>query len=322
MRLLADLGGTHARFAVQAAAGAPLCDVRTLTTAAHASLDAAIAHYLASGHHTGLQAMAIGVAAPVLGDQVQMVNCPWAFSQAALRRALALERLVVLNDFAALALGVAALGAADLLALGGAAQLPAASHAPNAPNAARIVIGPGTGLGAATLLPLAGGGWQVLAGELGHATLAPETPLEAEIAQWLVRHLGYAAQEFVLSGPGLVRLHQALAQVQGRVVAPRTAPQISAAADAGDAHCQQVRTLFLGMLGSAAGNLALANGATGGVYLAGGILPAWRHMLGASPLRQRFEAKGSYAAMLAPVPMWLVVAPQSPALAGAALALG
>jgi glucokinase len=310
-RLLGDIGGTNARFAWQASAGAPLRAVAQYRCADRASLQAAIEHYLAEHRHPQPAAAAIGIANPITGDLVRMTNHHWSFSIAALKKALGVSQLAVVNDFTALALSLPDLAAADLVALGGG---------PGDPAAARGVIGPGTGLGVSGLLPLPGGGAAAITGEGGHVTLAAcDADEEAVIAQ-LRRRFGHVSAERVLSGPGLVNLHTACAELAGRT--PRftdPADVLTQAAD--DADCARAVDLFCAFLGSAAGNLALTLGARGGVYIGGGIAPRLLDRLAGPTFRARFEGKGRFRDYLAEVPTWVIRADVSPALLGASRAL-
>ena len=314
-RLLADVGGTNARFAWQAAAGAPLQDVRTLPCAGHDSLEAAMRAYLAETAHPVPALAAVGIANPVTGDRVQMTNHHWSFSIEALRQALGFERLRVINDFTALALALPHLPAHELRQVGGGAAQP---------GAAIGLVGAGTGLGVSGLLPL-GPRWLPLAGEGGHVSLPAETPLEAELVAVLRQRYGRVSAERALSGPGLRALHQALGVVQGQSLPPADAPEAAAIVEAAlggrDAHCAQVLELFCGWLGTVAGDLALTLGARGGVYIGGGIVPRLGTAFDRSPFRARFEAKGRFESYLREIPVQLILSPTSPALRGAAEAL-
>ena len=314
-RLLGDVGGTHARFAWQASAEQPLQDIRTLRCAEHDSLAAALHSYIAQVAMPTPQEAAIGIASPITSDSVRMTNHGWSFSIEALRQSMQLERLQVINDFTALALSLPDIPAEHLRPIGGCA---------GASNAACALIGPGTGLGVSGLVPDGRGGWLPLAGEGGHVSLTAQTDLEFRVIQQLAaRYAGHVSAERVLSGPGLMALHQALAQVSGAHHDPLLdAAQITQGALLGhDPLCLQTLEMFCAFLGTVAGDLALTLGARGGVYLGGGILPHWRDWLATSPFRARFEAKGRYRDYLAAIPVWLVDAPTSPALLGAARAL-
>ncbi|NML18066.1 glucokinase [Azohydromonas caseinilytica] len=314
-RLLADIGGTNARFAWQAQAGAPIVDVATLPCAAYAGLEDALREILRRLGRPAPKRCAIAIANPVLGDQVRMTNHHWTFSISALQARFGFEQLKVLNDFTALALALPDLQPDELRQLGGdAAQ-------PDAPIA---LIGPGTGLGVSGLLPDGRGGHVALAGEGGHVTLAVCASREQQVLAQLARRHGHVSAERAVCGQGLVDLHAALGTIDapGDVAPALTAADITAAALAySDARCVEALNLFCAFLGTVAGNLALTLGARGGVYLGGGIPPRLGRFLDASPFRERFEAKGRFRAYLAAVPVFVIQACQSPALRGAARAL-
>ncbi len=255
-RLLADIGGTNARFAWQAGPGATPEAVRVLACAEHATLLDAARCYLADIGLATPRLGAIGIANPVTGDAVQMTNHHWSFSIEALRTALGLQRLVVMNDFEALARSLPLLQADETAQVAG-------GTATDGPIA---LIGPGTGLGVGGLVP-ARGGWAPLSGEGGHVTLAAVTPREAAVVAALQQRFGHASAERAVSGPGLVWLVEALCAVDG-VAAP---PDLSAASvtqrgqDGSCTRCTEALQLFFAFLGTTAGNLALTLGARGGV---------------------------------------------------------
>lgn len=310
MRLLADIGGTHARFALQAGPGAPLAQVRTLAVGSHATLQAAVHHYLAGAGQPALGEAAIGIASPVTGDTVAMTNAPWAFSIAALQAELGLARLVVANDFTALALGLPSLGAHEVHRLAGSGS------GPHPARSVCALIGPGTGLGVSGLVPQGVAGWRALAGLGGHVTLAATTAREWAVVQWLTVRFGHASAERALSGQGLANLHQALAELDG----DGAAPALSAAEVlAGDTtRCREARALFCAWLGQVAGDLMLTLGAVGGVYVGGGIVPRMLAEFEDSTFLARMHHKGRFSAYVAAAPVWVVTAAESPALLGAA----
>jgi glucokinase len=309
-RLLGDIGGTHARFAWQAGPGAPLAHHATLRVAEHPSLEAAMRRYLADAGHPAPRACALGIANPVTGDEVRMTNHDWHFSIQGLQRALGLQRLCVLNDFEALALALPVLAADELQAVGGGEADPSAPVA---------VIGPGTGLGVAGLMP---GGRRAITGEGGHVSLPAQDARETAVVDWLRQRFGHASAERAVSGPGLVNLYEAVCALGGTTADALKPPDVvDRALTARDPACVQAVDLFCGLLGSVAGNLALTLGARGGVYIGGGIVPRLGPAFAASRFRACFEAKGRFAAYLAAVPTWAIHTRQSPALAGAARAL-
>ena len=311
-RLLGDVGGTHARWAWQANAAAPLQDISVVRCNASASLYESAGQYLAQHGVGPIKAAGIGIATAVVGDEVRMTNHPWTFSIRELQRRLGVERCLVINDFTALALGLPALGTADLQAIGGGR---AVDHSPVG------LLGAGTGLGVSGLMPLAGGGWLALSGEGGHVTLAAADEREGAVLALLRARFGHASAERALSGPGLVNLYDALCQLDGALPAPLQPTDVSTAARNGsDAHCVQAVSLFASLLGNAAGNLALTLGARGGIYLGGGVVPRLGPAFDAALFRRRFEDKGRFTAYLSAVPTWLITA-ATPALTGAARAL-
>ncbi len=314
-RLLADVGGTNARFAWQAAPGAAIADPITLPCAEHASLADALATYLARQGRAAPPACAIAIANPVTGDQVKMTNHHWSFSIAALRQQFGFERLRVLNDFTALALALPTLRPEELRQVGGGAAVAGAAIA---------LIGPGTGLGVSGLVPTGTGAWAPLQGEGGHVTLAARTPREQAVLGWLEARHGHASAERAVCGQGLVDIHQALQALDTPQQPPAllNAAGVSQGALQGkDPRCQEAVNLFCAFLGTTAGNLALTLGALGGVYIGGGIVPRLGAAFAASPFRDRFQDKGRFSALLSEVPVWVIVAEQSPALRGAANAL-
>jgi glucokinase len=309
-RLLGDIGGTHARFAWQPRPGAPLEALATLRCAEHASLTDAMAQYLATSGLPSPQACALGIANPVTGDEVRMTNHDWHFSVRALQQTLKLTRLLVINDFEALALALPTLTDADLEAVGGGRPDPASVCA---------VIGPGTGLGVAGLLP---DGVRAVTGEGGHVTLAAHDDHEAAVVAWLRHRFGHASAERAVSGPGLVNLYEAVSALSGSPAEALKPPDVVDRALAGsDPACVQAIDLFCSFLGSVAGNLALTLGARGGVYIGGGMVPRLGAAFAMSRFRARFEAKGRFAEYLAAIPTWVIRTDQSPALAGAGRAL-
>lgn len=312
-RVLADVGGTNARFAWQAHPGAALEDEQTLPCDGHPSLASALQAWLAGAGRAVPAEACIAIANPVCGDRVVMTNHHWSFSIEALRAALGLHRLRVINDFTALALALPGLHADERRQLGGRAARP---------DAAMALIGPGTGLGVSGLLPDGRGAWVPLQGEGGHATLAATTPREQAVLALLARRHGHVSAERAVSGPGLVDLHRAVCALAQAPAPEHSAADITERALAGiDAACEEALMLFCGFLGCAAGNLALTLGAQGGVFLGGGIVPRLGPALERSPLRERFERKGRFQAYLADIPLYVITATGAPALRGAAATL-
>ncbi len=316
-RLVADIGGTNARFgwiaSPPAAGEEPLItDVLTLPTADHATLADAARAYLARINLGQPGSMAFGIANPITGDEVRMTNHHWAFSISALQAELGLKRLVVINDFTALALALPSLQPHELRQLGGGAARP---HAPIA------LLGAGTGLGVSGLLH-SGNSWLALAGEGGHVTLAAADDREAAVLAAMRGHHGHVSAERALSGMGLVNLYLAVAevsQVEPEALSP--ADVTRRALDGSDPLCVEAVQHFCAFLGNVAGNLALTLGSHGGVYIGGGIVPRLGDFFDRSAFRERFEAKGRFGAYLGAMPVFIIDASVSPALFGAARAL-
>lgn len=295
--LLADIGGTNARFAVfDGQARSPLVTVGLDDVAGIAE---AIEGFLAGKPRP--RAAVLAVAGPVEDNAVRLTNRGWLVDGAALAARLGISKVTVVNDFAAISWSLPRLAGADLHPLGGGTG--------GVPGAPLAVLGPGTGLGVGAFLPPD----RVLVTEGGHASLAAHDGREAAVVEWLRARHGHVSAERLVSGQGIENIHAALAALDGRAeAAPLAAAEITARALAGeDPRCAEALAMFCALLGSLAGDLALLYGARGGVYVAGGIAPRFPAYLAASAFRARFEAKGRFAAWLAPVPTWLVLRPDA-----------
>lgn len=309
--LIGDIGGTHTRLAL-CSAGA-YGEIAVFRNAEHADLAEIVAEFLAArGVAAAMLDCRLALAAPVSDTEAKLTNLPWRISAPELQARFGFRRVRLVNDFAAVALALAALGADDCQLLGGG---------PGDPDAPRLVLGPGTGLGAALWLPAAGADF-VLATEAGHATLAATDDREAELIAAVRRRHGHVSAERLLSGPGLVELYRTVADLEGRAAVPLAPTEVSARAVAGtDPVAVAALGHFFALLGGFAGNLALGTGARGGVYLAGGILPRLGAALAASGFRARFLAKGRFTAYLEAIPLALILHPE-PGLLGLARAGG
>ena len=256
---------------------------------------------------------ALAVAAPITGDDVQMINIGWRFSQEALRRELGLKRLQIVNDFAAIAWALPLLTPTDVVQIGGGESVWRSTLA---------ALGPGSGLGVSALVP-SGEGWAAMAGEGGHITMPASTHEEQDvIAALRARFDGHCSAERVLSGPGLVNLFTALAELAGRGRGPALAPEdVTNLAKQGEPLARKALGMFFAMLGTVASDVALTTGARGGVYIAGGIAPRLVEQLAKSEFRQRFEAKGRYHQYLVAIPTFVITA-QLPAFRGLRYLLG
>lgn len=315
-RLLADIGGTNARFGWLAAPGAGVQHVKKLAVPDYAApVDAARAYL--DGLSKELpdyrppRQAAIAVATAVVGDRISFTNSHWTFSRQALQTGLDLQGLQVLNDFEALALSLPHLGAGQLRPHG---ALPV-------PRGTLAVIGPGTGLGVGAVVQTPQG-WQALPGEGGHATLAPGDDFESEILRAARQQFEHVSAERLLSGIGLPVLHASVATVLGRPVAePWSAESIMEHGLAGsDEAASRSLDAFCSLLGGFAGSVALILGARGGIYIGGGIVPRMEERFFASEFRARFEAKGRFRGYLEAIPTALIT-DTLVALIGAAAAI-
>ncbi|MCU0755630.1 MAG: glucokinase [Xanthomonadales bacterium] len=317
--LIADIGGTNARFALTDAMdpARPLLAQQVLPCADFGSLQHAAQTYLAQVGARPQRA-AIAVACPVTGDAIRLTNRAWSFSQSELRGHLGLQALKVLNDFGAVAHAVPALGSADRHTLHGD---------PSAPLLGPVsVLGPGTGLGVGLLVGSRERGWQVVETEGGHVSFAPIGDEEARIHRWLSARYGRTSTERLLCGAGLSHIDAVLAlgdeapRLDALDAALRDPAEIVAAALAGtDLNARRALARFCAVLGSVAGDTALIHGART-VMIAGGIVPRFIPFLETSAFRERFLAKGRFAAHLEGVAIHAITHPQ-PGLLGAAVAL-
>ncbi len=309
--IVADIGGTNARFSRVSLANLCLDKVAVYPCATFASLADALQHYQQEQQLTALQHVAIAIACPVTGDDVSMTNFHWQFSISAMQRQLGLSRLLVMNDFTAVAMSLPALTPDNKVQLGkGMAQL----------DKPMAVLGAGTGLGVAHLVNV-NGQFIPLPGEGGHIDWAAQTEQEWFIQQMLSKEYGHVSPERLLSGPGLEAIYRALALHRRLDVAPLSAGEIGQQALAGTSELATATVAqFFASLGSVAGDLALTLSTFGGVYVAGGIAPKLLPLMAASEFRTRFEAKGRFSAFNRQIATYIVTEPQ-PGLLGAAVYL-
>lgn len=307
--LVADIGGTNARFGLIEAPGAAPNQIGKVPSAEHRTLASAAKAYLA-GLAAPVQpsAACVAVAGPVTGDRFKLTNQAWDFSIAETKAELGLDYLDLVNDFKALALSLPYLS--EVRQIGGGA--PVAGQA-------MAVAGPGTGLGVGAIVPDTRGHWVPVPGEGGHCDAPLVTQEEASVAAVLRAEQGAVTAECFLSGGGIERLYRSLATARGYQPDPhRTNADITAAAVAGgDPLAADTLNMFCALLGSLAGNLAVTFGARGGVFIGGGIVPRFADFFAASKFRERFEARYRMADYAKAIPTYLILA-DTPALDGAA----
>ncbi len=319
-RLVADIGGSNARFGYVPRVGEKVQHVRTLAVRGYPSPAGAVKIYLDALRHEMKSAYraprqaAFAVATAVTSDQIELTNSNWRFSCQALRAELQLDQLFVLNDFEALAMSLPYLEPSQLRVLHSAGLFDAA------PRGTLAVIGPGTGLGVAGVVQTRHG-WVVLPSEGGHVTISAADDYETQLLTCARLSWPHVSAERLLSGIGLPVLHQAVATVLGKAADKLNAEQII---DLGisevDATCSATIDAFCGFFGSFAGNVALTLGARGGVYIGGGIVPRLGDRFFKSQFRSRFINKGRLNEYLTDVPCALIT-DTLVALIGAAIAI-
>ncbi|WMS89256.1 glucokinase [Pleionea litopenaei] len=307
MHLVADIGGTNARFALVEAGSSVLSHIHTLQCESFGSPLQAIHHYL-SQVSTQVSAACLALACPVSADEIKLTNNHWQFSRQALQQGLGINQLVAINDFTAAAMATTVVADRDLRFLSKGLSFDTQRQ--------RAIIGPGTGLGVAGMLPHQGR-TLVLSTEGGHRSFAPENEVEDYILQYLRAELGVVSCEELLSGRGLVNIYRALCSFENQPLLHADAESIGNAAQSGDAMADRALEQFFEILGSVAGDYALSLGATGGVYIGGGIPPRFSDRIANSNFRSRFENKLNFEHYLRDIATAIVVHPQ-PGLLGAA----
>jgi glucokinase len=292
-QLVADIGGTNARFACIGGGTSTLQYIRTLPTADFVGIEEALRAYLQELPALTIDQACLALACPVDRDELQLTNNSWRFSRSALETALGFPVSVV-NDFTAQACALDLLPGANFEWLG-----------PARPQGARmrIILGPGTGLGVAGIAP----DGAILPTEGGHISLAPNDHHQLALLQVLWQQFPRVSVERVLSGPGLASLYHANSRLAGRA-ASLDAAAITAGAAQGDELCLRTLEDFLDLLAAVAGDLALAFGALDGVYLAGGILPKLGTLIDRERFRRQFSAKGRFTQYCKALPLALVKA--------------
>ncbi|WP_249138046.1 glucokinase [Phenylobacterium montanum] len=315
--LIGDIGGTNARFALGHIEDGRVwvSSLRILQAADYPTGEDAVRAYLdgLDGHERPRVAV-IAAAGPIEHGAVEFTNnTAWRFSEAGLVKAAHLDGARLINDFTAQSLALDHLRAEDWRTVG---PVEAAAD----PDATAAILGPGTGFGCGARIR-DGKACATLSGEAGHAAFAPTDELEVEVARRLAQRFGRVSIERILSGPGLATLYETLNAIEGIDTPPLAPNEITHRAIEGDELCRAALSRFCAVLGSVAGDLALAFGARAGVYVTGGIAPVILEFLRASDFRARFEDKGRLSDYVSAIPTRVVVRPDA-ALVGAASLLG
>ena len=308
LALVGDIGGTNSRFGLVEPGTTRVAEVAVQKNDNFASLEDSIAAYVKAKGVGELAGAAIAVAGPVEGERVHLTNRNWSFTRESLRKAADARSFRLLNDFEALALALPHLDGEDVVQIGG--------RLPEKP-AVKIVLGPGTGLGMATLAPLPQGGWMALPGEVGHITLPVVTQAEFDWRERMSKPGVLFEAEDAITGGGLLRMYRAEAE---KPVLDTPEAVLQAALAGTDPAAVRTLDQFITWLARIAGDAAMTLQAKGGVYLAGGIAPSIVEKLKSGPFRSIFEQKGRLAFVMKPIPVYVIV-DRFPAFKGCAAAI-
>ena len=308
LALVGDIGGTNSRFGLVEPGSTRIREIEVLKNNNFGSLEESMSAYVKMKGLTQTVAAAVAVAGPIEGETVGLTNRDWTFTRQSLRKAALAKTFRLLNDFEALALSLPHLEGDDIVQIGG--------ETPPKPSV-KIVLGPGTGLGMATLAPLPGGGWMALPGEVGHITLPVVTHDEYDWREKMTKPGVLFESEDAITGGGLLLMYRAIAEKP----AQQTPEEVLQAALAGtDAAAVKTLDQFITWLARIAGDAAMTMQARGGVYLAGGIAPSIVEKLKTGSFRTTFQEKGRLAQVMRPIPVYVIV-DKFPAFKGCAAAI-
>lgn len=300
-RLLADIGGTNARFAIETMPGG-IEAMSIYPNRSFSGLEEALEQFLSQSEAVvagskRIRHAAMAIANPITGDRIKMTNSEWTFSIEAVREKFGFETLLFINDFTALAMALPFMAPEALKQLGG--DDPVA-------NQPIGLLGAGTGLGVSGLI-FCDGAWVPLEAEGGHATFSPFSEREIELLRLAKKQYPHVSAERFISGMGLELIYRLMMESRGKDAAPLRAADITARALSGECRwCEEVVETFCQMLGTVAGNLALTLGARGGIYIGGGIVPRLGERFFVSGFRQRFEEKGRFSSYLTHIPVYVI----------------
>lgn len=308
--MVADIGGTNTRVGLFDELEKSFRSIVEYRNTDYSCLEDVIEQWLGDLEEATPTRSCIAVAAPPAGDHVNMSNLGWSFSYRTLAQRFGFRLFRLLNDFQANAHALPYLGTDDLVLI---------SAGVNHGYTTQAVVGPGTGLGGA-ILHHSGGIPVASCCEPGHAGLSPATDLELEIFKLLLPKYGNIYTELLVCGAGLARLYNAIARISGVPPEPLEPAEVSRRAlENEDVHCTQALDTFCALLGSACGDFVLSNGAYGGLFIAGGIVPRFTDYLGDSDFLSRIRAKGAMEQQLTAMPVHVITTPY-PGLIGAAYA--
>jgi len=300
--LLGDIGGTNARFSLVTADKKRVQTFPTVRTADFKNIDDAIAQHILPLAEEKPETVVLAIAAPIEGNIVRMTNNQWAIEPPVLIRKFGFKYVLLINDFEAQALAVAALDKAYLKPIGGGEQVP---------FSARCVLGPGTGLGVAGIascnrrfLPVPGEG--------GHIDFAPHTERDFQLMPYLLKGRNRISVEKVLSGGGFLRIYTAICAVDGIEPTLEEAADITQAAiEKTNEQAEETVQLFIKYLARSAGDFAMIFKADGGVYIGGGIMPRILGLVDEADFRHEFEDKGRHERLLKKMPIYVMTHPRA-----------
>ncbi|PID66237.1 MAG: glucokinase [Gammaproteobacteria bacterium] len=315
-RLVADIGGTNARFAIETEPF-QLEHLLVLPCQDYGTFAAAMADYLAQTAMVIPRHVGIAIANPVTADNIRMTNHHWHFSIRAMQKQLGVDTFLLVNDFRAQALAITRMSAANLALLNGPAE-----YHPVPKDRTVAVIGPGTGLGVSGLVPDGRGRMIALSGEGGHVSYSPYDQLERQLLSFAKQiYGGHVSAERLLQGDGLLLIYRFMAGRNKTPPRKNTPAEVTHGALVEyDPLCIKVLSRYCAILGGFCADVVLTIGGVGGVYLGGGIIPRFIDFLKQSDFRRRFEDKGRLADYLRNVPVYVITHP-NPGLLGAAVAL-
>ncbi len=311
--LIADIGGTNARFALATSKEDAFSGAQTYSAAEFEQLYDAIDQYLAAQHIEQLHGIVLAIAGPIADEKVSLLNSYWSADCAELRQRYQVDNTQLLNDWEAIAYSLDKLSDTDLIAIGG-------KWARQQKDKQTFgALGPGSGLGVTGLIRNHNTMAPIIS-EGGHAGFAPQSDLQIKILSYLYdKYQDRISIERLLSGPGLVNIHEAFCHINGVENPGLSAADISqAAVDKSDKLCQASLDLFFEILGQTAGDVSLNYGAYDGIFIAGGICQRYPEKLATSQFRQGFENKGRHHQHMKAVPTWLITH-KNPGLLGASV---
>ncbi|MFC3690934.1 glucokinase [Chenggangzhangella methanolivorans] len=309
--LVGDIGGTNGRFGLAEKGGLRPDRIDVEPGDDHASFEDALGAYLEKTGEKPDRA-ALAVAGPVDDEgRARITNRKsWTIDPQALKRRFGFSDVLIMNDFVAQAASLPHLQNDETILIGDARPR----------RAVKAAVGPGTGLGVASLVPEGDDGWRPLPSEGGHIEFAAVDAHESAAFGVFRRRFGRVSAEYVVSGPGLARLHDALAEVEGRKAPGLDPAAVTKAALDGDPEASATAALFLTMLARFAGDMALSFGAKGGVYLCGGVAPRLVPALDVAAFRAAFDAKSPHEEMMRATATAVVTSPIAGLIGASAMA--